>query len=78
MMGIVILSYVLAGLINLFYGEYYKIISVFGRAIVYPITALLVELPNIMVMYIIHWRSYKPQPKKEEEYVPLRESEVMQ
>lgn len=61
MMGIVILSYVLAGLINLFYGQYYKFgFSMFFKGVVYPITAIIVELPNIMVMYAIHWQTYKP------------------
>jgi hypothetical protein len=61
MMLVVIVSYVLAGIFNLLYGHYDKLISTFGRAIVYPITAIILELPNILVMYLIHWKSYKPQ-----------------
>jgi hypothetical protein len=63
MMLVVIVSYALAGIFNLFYGQYYKIntISTFVRAILYPITAIILELPNILVMYLIHWKSYKPQ-----------------
>jgi len=62
MMCIVILSYVIAGIIYLFYGQYYKLegVTTFVRAIIYPITVIIIELPNIMVMYIIHWQSYKP------------------
>lgn len=62
MMLIVMLSYALAGLINLFYGHWYEVISAFSRFIVYPITAIIIEVPNIMVMYIIHWQSFKPNP----------------
>jgi len=63
MMLVVIVSYALAGIFNLFYGRYYSIfkIKTFARAILYPITAIILELPNILVMYLIHWKSYKTQ-----------------
>jgi hypothetical protein len=62
MMLVVIVSYVLAGIFNLLYGHYDKLnISTFRKAIAYPITAIILELPNILVMYLIHWKSYKPQ-----------------
>lgn len=62
MMVIVIVSYMLAGIINLFYGHYYNVNDLrwFTRAIIYPITAIILELPNILVMYLIHWDTYKP------------------
>ena len=62
MIWMVIISYMLAGIINLFYGRYYEIsdIKFFVRAMVYPITAIIIELPNILVMYLIHWYTYKP------------------
>ena len=62
MTGIVIVSYAVAGLINLFYGRYHDLnhMQWFTRAMVYPVTAIILELPNILVMYWIHYDTYKP------------------
>lgn len=55
MMGLVIFSYFFAGIINLFYGRYRKVFPIFIRTLSYPILAIIVELPNMLVIYIIHW-----------------------
>lgn len=61
MIFIVVISYLLAGAINLGYGHYYKVgVNLVVRAYVYPFLQLLTELPNILTMYAIHWDSYKP------------------
>jgi ABC-type arginine transport system permease subunit len=61
MLVICIISYMLAGIINLFYGHYRDYgFNWFLRASLYFVTAIIFEVPNILCMYIIHWKTYKP------------------
>lgn len=62
MMGLVMISYILAGLVFYFYGLYYHILNLFERWFIYPITILVLELPNMLIVYVIHWRTYRPKP----------------
>lgn len=55
MMVLVVISYMLASLINFLYGHYSGIMDLFQRWLCYPILAIIVELPNILVIYVIHW-----------------------
>jgi hypothetical protein len=62
MMGLIMLSYFIGAIINFFYGRYYSLFNMglFSRAFIYPILAIIVELPNMLLIYIIHWDTYKP------------------
>jgi uncharacterized membrane protein len=60
MIVLVIISYLLSAFIFVFYGHYYKFVNLFERWLIYPILAILIEMPNMLVIYIIHWQSYKP------------------
>jgi hypothetical protein len=55
MMVLVIISYLIAGAINLFYGSYRDLFNLFFRTLSYPILEIIIELPNMMVIYYIHW-----------------------
>lgn len=56
MMLLVLISYLLASLINFFYGEYRDFgMNWFARWLCYPIVAIIIELPNMLVIYVIHW-----------------------
>lgn len=64
MMVLVVVSYIVVALVFFFYGRYGKIfgLSLFARWIIYPITILVLELPNMLIVYVIHWRTYRPKP----------------
>lgn len=56
MMYLVGVSYFISALIFYFYGNYrYLGINWFARWIIYPLLAIVIELPNMLVIYIIHW-----------------------
>jgi hypothetical protein len=57
MLWLVSVSYFLSSLIFYFYGNYRKvdIFTWFVRWLAYPIMAIIIELPNMMVIYYIHW-----------------------
>lgn len=63
MIVLVIISYLLSAFIFVFYGHYYIVVNLFERWLIYPILAILIEMPNMLVIYIIHWQTYKP-PKQ--------------
>ena len=65
MMVLVIISYLIAGAINLFYGSYRDLFNLFFRTLSYPILEIIIELPNMMVIYYIHWQTYKPSTTPE-------------
>ncbi len=51
--------------------------SLFKKWLIYPILALLVELPNMLVIYMIHWWTYKPIiPPNESQLVNKEPEEV--
>lgn len=58
MMAFVFLSYFCASLVNFGYGAYRNSLDLFTRWLLYPITAILLEIPNMAAIYVIHWRSY--------------------
>jgi ABC-type arginine transport system permease subunit len=60
MMITVILSYLLAGVIDLFYGHYNADSTWFMRSEAYAVVTLIFEVPDILFMYIIHYRTYRP------------------
>lgn len=66
MMALVVISYILAGFVFYFYGSYYLVLSLFARWFIYPITALVLELPNMLIVYVIHWKTYRPHPISDE------------
>jgi hypothetical protein len=55
MMALVFISYLIASFVFFFYGSYRKKFKLFTRWFVYPILAMVIELPNMLVIYIIHW-----------------------
>ena len=55
MMALVVVSYILAALVFFYYGHYSNFLSLFAKYILYPITILLLELPNMLIVYVIHW-----------------------
>lgn len=59
MMIFVFLSYFCASLVNFGYGNYRQFMSLYTRWLLYPFAAILLEIPNMMVVYVIHWRSYQ-------------------
>ena len=64
MMFFVFLSYFCASLTNFGYGSYRNSFSPFARWLLYPISAILLEIPNMAAIYIIHWKSYQnPTPQ---------------
>ena len=64
MMVFVFLSYFCASLVNFVYGSYYLIFNLFTRWLLYPISAILLEIPNMAAIYAIHWKSYRnPTPQ---------------
>jgi hypothetical protein len=38
-------------------------IKLFARWLLYPLTAIVCELPNMAVIYYIHWQQYKTVPQ---------------
>lgn len=59
MIWLVIVSYVLSALVFFLYGHFRLWIALFDRWLIYPILAIIIELPNMLVIYIIHWQTYK-------------------
>ena len=55
MLLLVIVSYVVSALIFFPYGYYRNKIDLFWRWLIYPILAIIIELLNMLVIYIIHW-----------------------
>ena len=55
MIWLVIVSYVLSALVFFLYGHYRIWIGLFNRWLIYPILAIIIELPNMLVIYVIHW-----------------------
>jgi len=64
MMALVVISYILAALLFFFYGSYHKKFGLFIRWLIYPITILLLELPNMLIVYVIHWKTYGIKEKE--------------
>ena len=60
MVALVIISYLISALVIYPYGRYRNFVNIFIRWLVYPILAILIELPNMLAIYIIHWQTYKP------------------
>ena len=54
---LVVISYFFAAIIQFFYGNL-NWIPIFYKWLLYPLLSIIIELPNILVLYIIHWRSY--------------------
>ena len=52
MMGLVLVSYFLSAIIFYFYGNYYHVgfITWFIRWMAYPLLAIVIELPNMLVI----------------------------
>ena len=72
MLIVCIVSYFVAGCINLFYGRYGSFgLNWFQRAMIYPVTAIFFELPNILLMYVVHLNAFRgtSSSKKTEEVV---------
>lgn len=63
MMILVGVSYFISAMIFFFYGRYRLLpyLTLFRRWMIYPTLAIVIELPNMLVIYIIHWQTYKPQ-----------------
>ena len=63
MMWLVLVSYFLSAVIFYFYGSYHDLefLTWFKRWMAYPLLAIVIELPNMLVIYIIHWQTYKPK-----------------
>lgn len=40
--------------------------DLFWRWLMYPLTAIFIELPNMLVIYIIHWQTYRPILKEQQ------------
>jgi len=55
MICLVIVSYVISALVFFLYGRWRNWISLFDRWLIYPVLAIIIELPNMLVIYIIHW-----------------------
>ena len=64
MMALVCISYLLSAIIFAFYGTYRQAswLSWYKRWLIYPCLVIVIELPNMLVIYIIHWQSYRPKP----------------
>lgn len=60
MVTLVFISYFLGAGILYCYGQMQESMSLFQKWLIYPILALLVELPNMLVIYMIHWWTYRP------------------
>lgn len=65
---LVFVSYLIGSLIFFFYGRYRSVFGLETRWLVYPILAIVVELPNMLVIYIIHYCTYKQVKENREEY----------
>lgn len=55
---LVFVSYLVGALIFFFYGRYRNVFSLNFRWLFYPLLAIVVELPNMLVVYVIHYRTY--------------------
>lgn len=65
MMALVVISYILAALVFFYYGHYSNFLSLFAKYILFPITILLLELPNMLIVYVIHWKTYGTKEKEQ-------------
>ena len=63
---VIIISYFFGSVFNFIYGEYHIMFGLVFRWILYPVAAILIEIPNMLLIYIIHWRTYKDRPMIEE------------
>lgn len=64
MMILVGVSYFVSAMIFYFYGMYRGAFTLFQRWMIYPTLAIVIELPNMLVIYVIHWQTYKPQEQQ--------------
>jgi len=64
MMALVVVSYILAALVFFYYGHYSDLMTLFAKYFLYPITILLLELPNMLIVYVIHWKTYGTKEKE--------------
>lgn len=65
MMVFVFLSYFCCSAVNFGYGYYRNsdFFDLFTRWLLYPFTSILLEVPNVLAVYVIHWRAYQePSP----------------
>lgn len=83
MMWLVAYSYFLSAMIFYFYGNYHYVPAFdwFFRWLTYPILAIIIELPNMMVIYYIHWQTYKPKADRDDfdalqSDAPFKESQL--
>ncbi len=60
MIVLVIISYVVSAIVFFMYGHYYTWINLFERWLIYPVLAIFIEMPNMLVIYLIHYQTYKP------------------
>jgi hypothetical protein len=67
---LVFISYFLCSIMFFFYGDYRRFMSLYARWLIYPILAILIELPNMLIIYVIHWRTYT-RPREKESPVPI-------
>ena len=55
MVILVIVSYLVSAIVFYPYGYYRNYFHTFWRWLIYPILAIIIELPNMLVIYVIHW-----------------------
>lgn len=55
MVMLVIVSYLVSAVVFYPYGYYRNKFGTFTRWLIYPILVIIIELPNMLVIYIIHW-----------------------
>ena len=67
MMALVCVSYFISAMVFYFYGNYRnaKIFDWYTRWLMYPFLALVIELPNMLVIYVIHWQTYSHEDNKQ-------------